>query len=132
MLTKTGRFALATAMLWLVFGAGGRAEADESRSSTPGGLSRRRHVPFRLRHRRDHDRDLVEHRRLQQFREHSSGRRHVQRNGDHVVRDRIDVSRQRDRQHGADHDPVYLADGTLVTTSTTLSGLWSGYLAAIP
>src|SRR5271157_2389726 len=38
MLTKTGRFALATAMLWLVFGAGGRAAADLV-INTPAGLS---------------------------------------------------------------------------------------------
>jgi len=38
MLTKTGRFALATAMLWLVFGVGGRAQADLT-LTTPLGLS---------------------------------------------------------------------------------------------
>jgi len=39
MLTKTRRFALATVMLWLVFGAGGRAEAGGLALSTPGGLT---------------------------------------------------------------------------------------------
>jgi len=38
MFTKTRRFALATAMLWLVFGAGGRAVADIN-ISTPDGLT---------------------------------------------------------------------------------------------
>jgi len=38
MLTKTGRFALVTAMLWLAFGAGGRAVADLELSN-PAGLT---------------------------------------------------------------------------------------------
>jgi len=39
MLTKIRRFALAAAMLWFVFGAGGRAEAGGLALSTPGGLT---------------------------------------------------------------------------------------------
>jgi len=67
MLTKTRRFALATVMLWLVFGAGGRAEAGGLALSTPGGAQPRTSFPFCLRYRRGNSGDLVEHHRLQQF-----------------------------------------------------------------
>jgi hypothetical protein len=39
MMTQTGRLALATAMLWIGLGVGGRAEAGGIALNTPAGLS---------------------------------------------------------------------------------------------
>ena len=60
MVTQTARLAMVTALLWFGFGVGGRAQAASH--SRPRGGSALAKFPFRLRHRWNHARDLLEHR----------------------------------------------------------------------
>jgi hypothetical protein len=136
MLTRTGRLALATAMLWLVLG-GGRAVADLM-ITTPSGLSPG--STFRIVFVTDalttgisssigNYNNFVTNDAIT---EAGGGSNVVQYNGDTLTWSAIASTPTTNAidNVGTTGAPVYLASGTLVTSSDNATGLWSGSLAA--
>ena len=131
MLTQLRRLAIATALIWIGVGAkrargGRRHHPDHS-----GRAHARRIVPIRLRHGRNHDCDLDEHRGLQLLCEHSGGWRTY--NGSVVSWDAIGSTPSVNAIDNIGQQAiagVFLANGVEVTTTTTTTGLWSGNLLA--
>ncbi len=129
MLTKTRRFALATAMLWFVFGAGGRAEAGGLSLSTPGGLTPGESFRFVFVTDGTDGAGSSDINYYNNFVTTQAGG--ATYNGSVVSWVAIGSTATVNAIDNVGQTPisgVYLADGTLVTTSTTSSGLWSGSL----
>ncbi len=133
MFTKTRRFALVTAMLWLAFGVGGRAVADLE-LSTPGGLSPG--DTFRFVFLTDGTTTATSS-NISDYNTFVTNDASTQAGGGVVTYNGVTLTWSAIASTstvnaidnvGQTMTPVYLADGTLVTTSTTLSGLWSGSL----
>ena len=128
MFTKTRRFALATAMLWLVYGAGGRALADLTLTA-PATLSPGESFRFVF------VTDGTTNATSTNIADYNN---FVNTQADGATYNGSVVSwvaiastatvNAIDNVGQAPISGVYLADGTLVTTSTTSSGLWSGSL----
>jgi len=127
MLTKTRRFALATAMLWLAFGVGSKAQAD---LTAPMGLSPG--AAFRFVFVTDGtttatSSDISTYNTF--VNNQAAGATY---NGSVITWYAIastSTVNAIDNVVGPNVAPVYLPDGTLVTTSTTSTGLWSGTLS---
>ena len=125
--TQARRLAMATAMLWFGFGGGGRAEASPV-LTTPAGLSPGDHFRFVFvtdgtttatsSNINDYNTFVTEQ---------AGGATY---NGQPITWVAIASTPTVNAidNVGLTQDPVYLADGTKVTTSTTTSGLWSGTL----
>jgi hypothetical protein len=126
MKAQTGRLALATAMLWIGFGVGGRAQAGGIALSTPAGLSLGE--SFRFVFVTDGTTVAVSSSIAvyNSFVNAQAGG--ATYNGSVVnwmaVGSTSSVSAINNVAQTT--TPVYLADGTLVTPSTTSTGLWSG------
>ena len=127
MVTQTRRLAMATAMLWFGFGRGGRAEASPA-LTTPAGLSSGDH--FRFVFVTDGSRDATSS-NINDYNtfvtEQAGGATYNGKPITWVAIASTPTVNATDNV-GLTQDPVYLADGTKVTTSTTTSGLWSGGL----
>lgn len=127
MVTQTRRLALATAMLGFGFGEGGRAEASPV-LTTPAGLSPGDH--FRFVFVTDGSRDATSS-NINDYNtfvtEQAGGATYNGKPIPWVAIASTPTVNAIDNV-GRTQDPVYLADGTKVTTSTTTSGLWSGGL----
>jgi hypothetical protein len=127
MVTQTRRLAMATAMLWFGFGGGGRAEAGPV-LTTPAGLSPGDH--FRFVFVTDGSRDATSS-NINDYNtfvtEQAGGATYNGKSITWVAIASTPTVNAIDNV-GLTQDPVYLADGTKVTTSTTTSGLWSGGL----
>lgn len=127
MVTQTRRLAMATAMLWFGFGGGGRAEASPA-LTTPAGLSSGDH--FRFVFVTDGSRDATSS-NINDYNtfvtEQAGGAIYNGKPITWVAIASTPTVNATDNV-GLTQDPVYLADGTKVTTSTTTSGLWSGGL----
>jgi hypothetical protein len=128
MSSNTGRLGLATVMLLIGFGVGGRAEAGGSALSTPAGLSPG--DSFRFVFVTDGTTTAVSS-------DISTYDAFVQAQAGGATYEGATVTWKAIGStasvNAIDHvgqtdTPVYLADGTQVTTSTTTSGLWSGIL----
>jgi hypothetical protein len=125
---QTVRLALATAMLWIGFGVGGRAEAGGIALSTPAGLGAGESFRFVF----ITDATTVA---ISASIAHYNSFVNAQAGGatyDGSVVNWVAIgstsSTSAINNVGQTLTPVYLADGTLVTTSTTSTGLWSGSL----
>jgi len=128
MSTQTRRLAMVTAILWFAFGVGGRAEAGSIDLHTPMGLSPGDHFRFAFAtfsettatssNLSDYDTFVTNQ---------ASGFTY---NGEAISWSAIaSTTAESAINHlGLTSDPVFLADGTEVTTSTTATGLWSGSL----
>ncbi len=136
MLTKTGRFSLATALLWLVFGADGRAQAGDLALSTPGGLTPGE--SFRFVFLTDGTTDATSSSidyyntfvTNDAISEAGGGTSVVTYNGVTLTWKAIASTPYvaAITNIGTYGVPVYLASGTQVTSSDNASGLWSGSL----
>jgi hypothetical protein len=122
------RMALATAMLWIGFGAGGRTEASGIALSTPAGLVYG--DTFRFAFITDDfmsgsSSNIADYNNF--VNTESAGATY---NGSIVSWVAIGSTSSVNAidNVGQSASPVYLADGTLVTSSTTSTGLWSGSL----
>ena len=138
MLTKIGRCALAAAMLWLVFGAGGRAVADIT-ITTPTGLSAG--DTFRIVFVTDASttatstniadyNTFVNNDAITQAGGPSNV---VTYAGTTLTFNAIASTSSTDAimnigEHTTQNIPIYLASGTLVTSSDNTTSLWSGFL----
>jgi hypothetical protein len=125
---RTTLIALATAMLWMAFGIGVRAEAAGIVLNTPAGLSSGE--AFRFVFVTDGttyatSTNIADYNNF--VNAQAGGATY---NGSVVTWDAIASTATVNAidNVGQTPTPVYLADGTLVTTSTTSSGLWSGSL----
>lgn len=129
MVTQTRRLALATAMLGFGFGFGGGGRAEASPVlTTPAGLSPGDH--FRFVFVTDGSRDATSS-NINDYNtfvtEQAGGATYNGKPIPWVAIASTPTVNAIDNV-GRTQDPVYLADGTKVTTSTTTSGLWSGGL----
>jgi hypothetical protein len=127
--TQTVRIALATAMLWVGFGAGGRAEAGGIVLNTPAGVSAGESFRFVF---------ITDATTLATSSSIATYNSFVNAqaggatyNGSVVTWDAIGSTSSASAINnvGQTQAPVYLVDGTLVTTSTTSTGLWSGSIS---
>ena len=125
---QTVRLALATTMLWIGFGVRGRAEAGGIALSTPAGLSFGESFRFVF----ITDATTVA---ISPSIGHYNSFVNAQAGGatyDGSLVNWAAIGSTRSASAinnvGQSQTPVYLADGTLVTTSTTSTGLWSGSL----
>ena len=134
MLTKTGRFALATAMLWLVFGAGGRAAAGGIALSTPAGLSPG--DTFRVAFVTDGTTTATSS-SIGNYNTFVTNDASTEAGGGVVTYNGVTLTWTAIASTpyvaaitiiGTYGVPVYLASGTQVTSSDNASGLWSGSL----
>ena len=127
MMTHTGRLALATAMLWVGFGVGGRAEAGGIALNTPAGLSAGE--SFRFVFVTDGTTAATSN-NIEDYNSFVNAQAGgATYNGSVVSWVAIGSTATVNAIDNIGQTPisgVYLADGTLVTTSTTTSGLWSG------
>jgi len=128
MMRQTVRFALATAMLWIGFGLVGRAEAGGIALSTPAGLTPG--DTFRLVFITDDfmsgsSSNIADYNNF--VNSEAGGATY---NGSIISWVAIGSTSSVNAINnvGQSASPVYLADGTLVTSSTTGTGLWSGSL----
>ncbi len=122
------RLALATAMLWIGFGVGDRAEAGGVALSTPAGLSPGDSFRFVFVTDGTTGASSTNIADYNSFVNAQAGG--ATYNGSVVTWDAIGSTSSASAINnvGQFAFPVYLADGTLVTTSTTSTGLWSGSL----
>jgi PEP-CTERM motif len=129
MMTQTGRLALAAAMLWIGFGAGCTAEAGGIALQTPAGLSPGDSFRFVFVTDGTTTATSTEISYYNNFVTAQAGG--ATYNGSVVSWDAIGSTATVNAIDNIGQSPisgVYLADGILVTTSTTTSGLWSGHL----
>ena len=128
MMRQTGRFAMAAVMLWIGFGMGGRAEAGGIALSTPAGFSPGESFRFVFVTDGTTDATSANIAYYNNFVNAQAGG--ATYNGSVVSWVAIGSTSTVNAidNVGQTPTPVYLADGTLVTSSTTTSGLWSGTL----
>ncbi len=129
MKTQTGRLVMAMAMLWIAFGAGVRAEAGGIALTTPAGLSPGDSFRFVF---LTHGGTTATSTNISDYdafvNAQAGGATY---NGSVVTWLAIGSTSSVNAIDHIGQSPisgVYLADGTLVTPSTTSSGLWSGSL----
>jgi hypothetical protein len=125
---QTWRFALVTALLWLGFGVGGRAAAGGIALSTPTGLAPGDTFRFVFVTDGTTTATSTNIADYNAFVNAQAGG--ATYNGSIVSWVAIGSTATVNAidNVGQTQTPVYLADGTLVTTSTTSSGMWSGNL----
>jgi hypothetical protein len=125
---QTFRLALATTMFWIGFGAGGRAEASGIALETPAGLSPGE--SFRFVFITDATTVAISSNIAfyNSFVNAQAGGATYDGSVVNWVAIGSTSSTSAINNVGQTQTPVYLADGTLVTTSTTSTGLWSGSL----
>jgi hypothetical protein len=127
MLTQTRRLAMVTALLWYGFGVGGQAEASTV-LMTPAGLSPGDHFRFVFVTDGTTAATSSSIDFYNNFVNTQAGG--ATYNGNVVTWSAIASTPTVAAidNVGQTQDPVYLADGTKVTTTTTTTGLWSGTL----
>jgi hypothetical protein len=128
MKTQTGRLALAMAMLWISFGLGGQAEAGGIALSTPAGLSPGESFRFVF---ITDGTTVATSSSIATYNSFVNAQAGGATYAGSVVNwatigSTSSVSAL--SNVGQTATPVYLADGILITTSTTSTGLWSGSL----
>ncbi len=130
MVTRIRRLELATAILWIGFGAGGWADAGPIALSTPAGLSPGESFRFVFVTDGTTDASSSSIAYYNNFVNTQAGG--ATYNGSVVTWGAIASTPTVNAidNVGQTLTPVYLADGTLVTTSTTSLGMWSGSLLA--